>query len=233
MSNQFDLNKLNSFLNLATQTISCDSECQRNKREKKLKDKYLTAKENLHLAHPQYELAKQKYYTYVDGQSGYDEMIEQELKAKADLFDKNFKENYVAEKEKIQSQLQTYDGLLINFRNIVDLYKQYKQENIKLFKELKNETNDVLTNERKTYYEDQENGYLNMYYYYFLLVIYYIIVICFFVFSIIYPSTINLKIRLFLGLIFAILPFISTWILGKIIQLLYWLFDLLPKNVYK
>ena len=100
-------------------------------------------------------------------------------------------------------------------------------------KELKNETNDVLTNERKTYYEDQENGYLNVYYYYFLFVIYCIIFICFCIFSIIYPSSINWKIRLFLGLIFVILPFISTWILGKTIQLLYWLFDLLPKNVYK
>ena len=233
MSNQFDLNKFNSFLDTATQAISCNSECQRNKAAKNLKHNYLTAKSNLHLAQPQYELAKQKYYTYVDGQSGYNEIIEKELQAKADLFDEKFKENYQLEKEKIQSQLQTYDGLLINFSNIVDLYKKYKEENIILFKQLKDETNDVLTNERKTYYEEQENGYLNLYYYYFLLVIYYLIVICFLVFSIIYPSAINLKIRIFLGLIFVILPFISTWILGNIIYLLYWLFDLLPKNVYK
>jgi len=233
MSNQFDLNKFNSFLNDATKAISCNSECQRNKAAEKLKDKYLTAKANLHLAQPKYELAKQKYYTYVDGQSGYNEIIEKELQTKANLFDEKFKENYHLEKGKIKSQLETYDGLLINFRNIVDLYKQYKKDNIKLFKELKDETNDVLTNERKTYYEDQENGYLNLYYYYFLLVIYCLIVICFLIFSIIYPSAINWKIRLFLGLIFVILPFISTWILGKIIYLLYWLFDLLPKNVYK
>lgn len=233
MSNQFDLNKFNSFLNNATQVISCNSECQRNKAANKLKDKYLTAKSNLHLAQPQYELAKQKYYTYVDGQSGYDEMIENELQEKADLVNEKFNENYQLEKEKIQSQLQTYDGLLINFSNIVDLYKKYKEENINLYKQLKDETNDVLTNERKTYYEDQENGYLNLYYYYFLLVIYCLIVICFLVFSIIYPSAINFKIRIFLGLIFIILPFISTWILGNIIYLLYWLFDLLPKNVYK
>lgn len=233
MSNQFDLNKFNSFLNNATQAISCNSECQRNKAAENLKDKYLTAKSNLHLAQPQYELAKQKYYTYVDGQSGYNDMIEKELQKKADLVNEKFKENYRLEKDKIKSQLQTYDGVLINFRNIVDLYEQYKKENIKLFKELKDETNDVLTNERKTYYEDQENGYLNLYYYYFLLVIYCLIVICFLIFSIIYPSAINWKIRAFLGLIFVILPFISTWILGKIIYLLYWLFDLLPKNVYK
>lgn len=233
MTNQFDLNKFNSFLDKATEAITCNSECQNNKRIQNLRDKYHAARSNLNLAEPQYELAKQKYYTYVAGQSGYNEMIEKELMEKAHLFTDTFKENYRLEKDKIQSQLQTYDGLLINFRNIVDLYKQYKKENIKLFKELKDETNDILTNERKTYYEDQENGYLNLYYYYFLVVVYCIIVICFCVFSLIYPSSTDWKIRLFLGIIFIILPFISTWLLGMIIKLLYWLFGFVPKNVYK
>jgi hypothetical protein len=115
----------------------------------------------------------------------------------------------------------------------VDLYTNYKKENVLLFKKLKDESNDVLTNERKTYYEDQQNDVLNVYYYYFLIVLYYIVVICFFIFSLIYPSSIDWKIRVFLGLLFVILPFISTFIFGKIIQIVYWLYSLLPKNVYK
>jgi hypothetical protein len=233
MSNQFDLNKFNSFLNTATQAVTCNAECQRNNKENQLKEKYQTARSNLDLAKPQYELAKQKYYTYVDGQSGYNEMIENELNKKADLFGEKFKENYRLEKEKIESQLQTYDGILINFRNIVELHQKYKKENVKLFKQLKNETNDILTNERKTYYEDQQNDYLDIYYYYFLFVIYCIVVICYIFFSLIYPSSFDWKIRFFIGLIFVILPFISTWLLGMIIDLMYWLFGLLPKNVYK
>jgi len=233
MTNQFDLNKFNSFINSATQAVTCNSECQRSRATEQLKNNYLTAKSNLHLAEPQYEIARRNYYTYVDGESGYNEMIEEELNKQADLFVTIFKENYELEKSKINSQLETYNGLLINFKNIVDLYKNYKTENIKLFEELKEGTNDILTNERKTYYEDQNNDYLNIYYYYFFLIVYYIIVICFCVFSLIYPSTTNWKIRVFLGLIFVMLPLISTWILGKIIQLIYWLFDLLPKNVYR
>lgn len=233
MTNQFDLNKFNSFLDSATQAISCGSECQNNKRITHLKNEYEQSQANLTLAEPKYELAKQKYYTYVSGQSGYNEMIEQELKQRVELFTKTFKEIYDSEKSKIKKQLETYDGILINLSNIVDLYEKYKKENIYLFKQLKDETNDVLTNERKTYYEDQENGYLNLYYYYFLLILYYIIVICFCIFSLIYPSTFNWKIRAFISIIFIILPFISTWILGKIVQIIYWLFGLLPKNVYK
>lgn len=233
MTNQFDLNKFNSFINSATQAVTCNSECQRSRSTEQLKNNYLTAKSNLHLAEPQYEIARRNYYTYVDGESGYNEMIEEELNKQADLFVTIFKENYELEKSKINSQLETYNGLLINFKNIVDLYKNYKTENIKLFEELKEGTNDILTNERKTYYEDQNNDYLNIYYYYFFLIVNYIIVICFCVFSLIYPSTTNWKIRVFLGLIFVMLPLISTWILGKIIQVIYWLFDLLPKNVYR
>jgi hypothetical protein len=233
MTNQFDLNKFNSLMESAAQAISCDSDCQRNRTQEQLKDTYLLAESNLILAEPEFQLAKQKYYTYVVGQSGYEEMIEKELATKADVFIEKFKENYNSEKSKIHSQLETYDGLLINFRNIVDLYKQYKRENKKLFKELKEETNDILTNERKTYYEDQQNSYLNFFYFYFLLMIYYIIVICFCVFAFIYPSSIEVKTRVFIALLFIILPFFSSLLLGKLIQLIYWLFDLLPKNVYK
>ena len=225
MTNNFDLNKFNSFLNSAAETIACGPECQKQKKADQLKDNYLNAESNLALAEPQFQIAKQNYYTYVSGQSGYNDMIEQEYTQKADIIAQKFKENYDEEIAKIKSEF--------NFRKVVDLYTNYKKENDLLFKKLKDESNDVLTNERKTYYEDQQNDVLNVYYYYFLIVIYCIVVICFFIFSLIYPSSIDWKIRVFLGLLFVILPFISTFIFGKIIQIVYWLHSLLPKNVYK
>jgi hypothetical protein len=233
MTNNFDLNKFNSFLNSAAETIACGPKCQKQKKADQLKDNYLKAESNLTLAEPQFQIAKQNYYTYVSGQSGYNDMIEDEYTQKADMIAQTFKENYDEEITKIKSELTTYNGLAINFSNVVDLYKNYKKENVLLFKKLKDESNDVLTNERKTYYEDQQNDVLNLYYYYFLVVIYCIVVISFLIFSLIYPSSVDWKIRLFLGLLFIILPFISTLIFGKIIQIIYWLYSLLPKNVYK
>jgi len=233
MTNQFDLTKFNSLLKPASKEIVCDSNCQRKKTAKELKNKYINAESNLTLAEPEYQIAKKNYYTYVSGQNGYNEVLEQEFTKKADLFIQDFKKKYNLEKSKVLTQLDTYDGVLINFKNIVELHEKYKKENYELSKQLKEETHDVLTNERKTYYEDQQNDVLNFYYYYFLFTIYVIIVICFGVFSLIYPSLYNWKIRCFIFLLFAVLPFISTWLLGKIIQILYWLFNLLPKNVYK
>ena len=47
MTNQFDLNKFNSFLDSATKKITCNSNCQRNRASKRLKNRYLTAETNL------------------------------------------------------------------------------------------------------------------------------------------------------------------------------------------
>lgn len=233
MTNKFDLNNFNSFLDKANQAISCGQECQKQKTEQQLKDNYLNAQKNLTLAEPEYQMARKNYYVYVSGEGEYNEMMREEYRQKADLIVEKFKENFQEDVAKIKSELETYNGTLINFRNIVDLHRQYKEENIRLFKKLKTDTNDILTNERKTFYEDQQNETLNSYYVYILWVIYTIVVICLIIFSLFFPSQTNWKIRLGLVILFIILPFISTWVLGKIIYIVYWLFGLLPKNVYK
>ena len=233
MTDQIDLNKFSSFLDTVTKSLSCGKKCQQNQTAETLKDKYMTAESDLVLAEPHYQVAKKNYYTYVVGESGYDEIIEEELILKADVIVKEFKEMYKSDINKIHSELDTYDGILINFRNIADLYETYKKENILLFKQLKEDTNDVLTNDRKTYYEDQEIDNLEFYYFYILIVIYVICVILFAAFSLVYPSQTSIIKRVVLILLFILLPFISTPILGKFIQLIYWLFSLLPKNVYK
>ena len=233
MTNQFDLNKFNSFLNSATQAIACGPECKKNKITQQLKDKYLNAQSNLLLAEPQYQIAKQNYYTYVSGQNGYNDMMEKELTEKADLIVNKFKDNVSVETNKINVQLNSYNGLLINYKNVAELFKQYSTENIKLEKQLKDDMNDVLTNERKTFYEDQQISSLNSWYHYIILVIYIITVFCFAVFSLIYPSQTSLIMRIIILICFIILPFISSWLLGHIVYIVYWLFGLLPKNVYK
>lgn len=233
MASQYDLNKFNALINSATQAISCNSNCQKEKKAQQLKDKYLNAKSNLSLAEPQYQTAKQNYYTYVSGQNGYNDMLENELKEKANIIVTEFKNNFANELSKTNVQLDSYNGLLINFRNIVDLFKQYVTENNKLQKQLKDDANDVLTNERKTFYEEQQISSLDGWYHYIILVIYILTVICFIIFSLIYPTQTSLKVRLLLVIAFILLPFISSWILSYVVYIIYWLFGLLPKNVYK
>ena len=129
MPNQFDLNKFNSFIDSASQAISCGTECQKEKLSQQLKDKYLNAKSNLVLAEPQYQIAKQNYYTSVSGESGYNDMLEEELNEKADLIVNNFKAIFSSEINKTKLQLDSYNSLLVNYKNVAELSEQYSTEN--------------------------------------------------------------------------------------------------------
>lgn len=162
-----------------------------------------------------------------------DNKSKNELKEQAETSVNNFKKKYDDNINTITSQLDIYNGLLVNLKNVIELDRTYRMENNQLFKQLKENTHDVLTNERKTFYEDQENDVLNTYYYNILWIIYVIVVICIIVFSLIYTSQSNWKVKIFIVIVFIFLPFISSWLLGKIIYIIYWLFNLLPKNVYK
>ena len=233
MTTQFDLNNINSFLNQATQTIMCNSDCQKQKQSEQLKRDLLNAQVNLASAPNQVEIAEKNYVIFEEGELAYNELRDNQLEKNADLIIQKYKENFKDDVEKINLQLNSYTGLVINFKNIVELYIYYKRENRKLFEQLKEDTNDILTHERKTYYEDQEIDKLKYYYYYIFLTIYYISVICFTIFTFIYPSNINWKIQILISIFLFILPFISTWILGMLIYILYEIYNLLPKNVYK
>lgn len=233
MQNQIDINQLNSFIENANQMLSCDSECQKNKTTQELKQKLLKAETNLILADPEFQIARQNYYTYVNGEQAYDEMMKKELEEKALLFTTLFKEKYDLQLTEINTQLNTYNSLYANFINVLDLYEQYKKENRKLYQELKNNTNDILTNDRKTYYENQQIDNLNTIYFYFLWTIYLIIVACYGVFLFIYPNTLLLFAKIISIAVFLVLPFIAPFLIKKILDTIRWIASFLPKNVYR
>jgi lipopolysaccharide export LptBFGC system permease protein LptF len=232
MVKSFDMSKFNSFIQQASDTIMCNSDCQKQKETDKLKQAYEKAQETLASAPSQLQTAEQQYVVYTQGQTTYDELQDRELDEKATVIVDTFKENFDEEVIKIQSQINSYNGLLMNYKNVLELLMKYEKENGELFKDIKKETNDVLTNERKSFYEDQNIGSLKFYYFYFLLIIYVICVLCFAAFSLIYPSQSSWVVRLGIFVLLIVLPFVSTWILGMIIYFIYEGYNLLPKNVY-
>jgi lipopolysaccharide export LptBFGC system permease protein LptF len=227
------LDKLNALISQASDTISCDANCQQQRKADQLKQKYLDAQTNLASAPNQLNAAQKNYLVFTQGLGGYNDANESELQAKAQAIADAFEQNFYDQETAVNTQIDTYDGLRLNYENIFDLYKKYKVENKELLKDLKDDTNDVLTNERKTYYEDQRIDGLKFYYYYFLVTIYVVCVICFAAFSFIYPSqsSVSARVATLIGLI--ALPFVSSWILGNVIALVYKAYNLLPKNVYR
>ena len=231
MANSFNYNNFNSFLSQAAQTISCDSECQKQKTAEQLKQNYLNAQTNLDTAANQVEVAQQKYVTFSQGQQQYNDLNTEQLTEKAEIIAAQYQNNFNNEYETIKNEIQSYNSLYINLQNVYDLYTTYKKENDKLYKKIKDNTSDTLTNERKTYYEDEGIDNLKFWYYYILLTIYIIFAISFCVLSFIYPSQLNWKFRLSIAVILGILPFISSYLLDLLLSLLYYIYDLMPKNV--
>ena len=156
MNNQFDMNKFNTLISQASDAILCNSECRNQREADNLKQNYLNSQTNLASASNQVQVAEKKYITFTQGQSGYNDLLDNQLQEKAEQIANKFTEYFETDSQEIKTQFETYHGLLLNFKNVAELYLKYKKENIQLIKDLKNETNDVLTNERKTYYEDQK-----------------------------------------------------------------------------
>jgi hypothetical protein len=231
-NSQDTLKKFNVLISQASDAVLCNSDCKREREAEQLKQKFTDAQANLASAPAQVYTTNKNYITFTEGESKYREIRTAELEKKAQEIIDLSSENFKQDEANLNIQIDSYDGLLLNFRNVIDLFDTYKKENTKLFLDLKDETNDVLTNERKTFYEDQRIDGLKFYYYYILLAIYIICVICFAAFSLIYPSQSTFKMRIAILIALIVLPYISSWILGNIIYLIYKAYGLLPKNVY-
>ena len=232
MSNNIDVNKLNEFLDSANNVLSCDSKCQERKKKNELKKKYLEAKSNLLTAPNQVETSYKNYLTYTKGDTAYNEYRENELQQKAETVVTTFKTNFSDGIKNAKESYDTYSGLLLNFAHVVELYKKLVQENNVLSLALKNKSSDVLTNDRKTYYEDQSIDNLR-FYHIIILIIYLIFLIGFAVSIFLVPSASSKGSLIAILVFFIIYPFICV----RIFQFLYHIKDIimgvLPKDVYK
>jgi hypothetical protein len=207
----------------------CDEECQANK----LKQEYINKQQNLLTAPQQERLAYKNYVVFTEGELAYTEEETQEFQQDADVIADEIMLNFQETAEKIMIAIESYEALLLNYKNVVELYKKYIKENKELIKELKSDSSDIITNDRKTYYEDQGVESLNFYYYYILLTIYAIVVVCFAVFAFGYPSPMNIIVKIVIFVLLIILPFISTKILSFIIETLHTIYNMLPKSSYR
>ena len=228
-----NLDKFNSMIDQATQAISCGPDCQNQQTSEQLKQDYLNAQTNLATAPNNVYVSRKNFVVYNEGQPAYDELINTELSEQAQSLSSYYQTNFNSESQNINFNIDTYSGLLINLINIFDLYLKYKKDNTEMLKQLKDETNDILTNDRKTYYQDEGINNLNLYYHYFFLLIYIIVVLCYIVYNFMYTSQLSILVRGIIFVLMILLPFFSTWILEKIVAVIYDVYNWLPKNMHK
>lgn len=228
----FTMNRFNDLIDKATELVSCGQECQEKNKRNMLKQKYLRAKLNTVTAPHKEDIAQKNYMVYTIGESGYNEFRQKQLTIKATKMTQLINENFQENLQEIQLELDSYNAVLVNFRNVVDLYLKYKRENVELAKEVKMQTSDTITNNRKTYYESQSIETLQTFYI-LLLIIYIIGALVFLVSLFLFPSSSTLYKNLAIFVFMLLYPFISLYLFKKIYAFYYLITDALPKNIYK
>jgi hypothetical protein len=225
------LNNFNSFIQQATQTIVCGPECQKDNKTQQLYQKYLASKENLLTAPSQIQSATKNYIVFTEGEASYDEFHKSQLNNQARKITNSYKRNFNQTINKINTEIDTREGLLLNLLNVMDLLKKYHRENNILNIKLRKTSNDILTNQRKSYY--QNDGIEILYSYFFwLIVIYIFIFVIFIIFNLVFQTKIDFKYRIVITILLIIYPFISFYLLQFIIYLYNLIISILPKNVH-
>jgi len=223
--------QINALMAVSAKALACGPDCQKMKKTQELEQIYINAQTNMATAPSQLESARKNYYTITKGEPAYDAMLEEDLKKKADIIGKEISKNFLEEVKKTITLNIFYNTDLINSKNTTELYEDYTTENKQFETIIKNKRGDILTQDRKTYYETQEYDSLG-WWYNFLLSIYYILVFAFFLASILTPSKLKTIEKLGLLLCFIFYPYIMNYIFTFIIGIINKINSLLPKNVY-
>ena len=227
----FNMNDFNNSINLLNQSVSCGPSCMNEKKAQELQQNLLAAEKNVVSAPQQLITAKKDYVTFTQGQSAYNVLNDSELQNQAIAIANDFQKNFNNTVKTITENINSYQGILINFDNIYDLYKKYKNDNADLENLLKMNYSDTLTNDRKSYYEDQGINRLKLYFYFFLFI--YIFVVVVFILSIFLVKTnVKLSSRILILILLILYPFVSYWIIHTLYKLFHYVKRFFPNSVY-
>jgi hypothetical protein len=228
---QLNQDKINDLLNKSAEALLCGPDCQKMKITDELKQKYLDAETNIQIAPIKLEQTKKNYYVYKEGRPFYDNMLEEELKQKAEKISELLGESFNEEVSSANTMNQYLNTALINSEYTSELFKKYTSDNQELKLQLRNSRGDILTNDRKTYYETEALTQLKLWYR-FWWYIYYILILVFTIALFVSPSQLTMikKVVLFVLLIFYpyYIDYIVRWVKGLYMSI----YNRLPKNVY-
>lgn len=225
------VNQVNQLIQKANEAITCGPACQEQTKIEDLQKKYLNAQANVATAPQQLENAEKEYYTASKGAAYYSDFLRNKLQGKADILGNTLKSNFQKNIQLTTDFSQTYDSLSSNYQHILELFNGYVKSNESLKGELNGVQKDIVTNDRKTYYEYEHFTSMKNWYYLFKW-IYIILVFVFILGMFLVRNSYSLKYKIFLLVIFILYPFVIDFIVLYLIQLSLRLYSLLPTNIY-
>jgi lipopolysaccharide export LptBFGC system permease protein LptF len=228
---QISQQNINELLEKSAEAITCGPTCQKLKVSDELKQKYLNAETNLQTAPINLEQTKKNYYVYTEGRPYYDNMKEEELKTKATTITELLAENFNGELSSALTMNTYLNTALTNSQYTKDLLNVYLEKNQELKLQLRNSHGDILTNDRKTYYETEALQTLNLWYRLFWY-IYYLLVLMLVIAFVLSPSELTIIKKVIIGILFILYPYYVYYIVVFVTWIWNLIVSRIPKNVY-
>ena len=227
------IEQVNDALAKSESSLTCGPDCQAQENIKTLRQIYLDAQLNLQTAPTTLSVAEKNYLVSTLGEVGYSDYMTTRYSVQAsqigDKITTSF-EKTVTESTKLSD---LYETVYTNYDYLEDLYNNYTTVNTALKTDINNAIGDVVTSDRKTYYESQNYNYLKNWYTVYKFV-YIVIIIIFIIFLFVRKSEYSFVSRVFILILFILYPIYITqsvfWIWNNVILRIW---ELLPSNIYK
>jgi len=150
------IEQINTYIENSAEQLRCGPDCQALEATQQLKEKYEAAKTNLESAPGEYQTAKKNYYTYIMGQTGYDEYIKNNLTAQSNNIETNINtviNPLILEMKNLNDSYKTSYSSYTYLRKLDEKYNGEINELKQNIQEAAVTTGDVTTNDRKKFYE--------------------------------------------------------------------------------
>ena len=232
MAKQTNTNtQINDMLNKSLAAITVSPEAQRQQTMDNLEQTYLAAQTNLQTAPVQLETTKKNYYVYKVGETNYNNMQEQEVQQQANLITQQIANKFNEETNNAHLMNSYYNTEVINSANTIELYEEYLKKNADLEKSIKELHGDVLTNDRKTYYENDAIDNVKLWHKFFTIC-YYILVVAYIISIFVSTSEMSHVKQLVIAIGLAVYPFIIDPIVKWLYSIYLSLENNAPSNIY-
>ena len=228
---QISQDKINELLEKTAESMVCGPSCQRQKISDELKQKYLDAKTNIQTAPINLEETKKNFYVYTKGRPYYDNMKEEELKQTVNNISTLIINNFNDELSNTNTMNSYLNTALINSSNTEDLLNEYLNKNKMLKLKLRETHGDILTNDRKTYYETEAYDRLVLWYR-LLWYIYYITIIILILSLILSENKLNNVSKIIIVILLVFYPYYISYIIKWFYENYQWMKSKIPKNIY-
>jgi|UniRef100_A0A6C0CWJ9 hypothetical protein len=225
--------QVNSALADSAKSLTCGPDCQAQENIQTLKQIYLDAELNLQTAPTKLSVAEKNYLLSTLGEDGYSDYMTTRYGVQANQIGDKVTASFEKVVTESTNLTDLYYTLYTNYDYLGDLYNNYVTVNTDLKKDINKSTGDVVTSDRKTYYESQNYNYLKNWYIVYKF-IYIVIVIVFIIFLFFRKSDYSFVSRILILIFFILYPIYITqsvfWIWNNVILRIW---ELLPSNIYK